>query len=770
MGDWFVSALIQRSRNPAAVKTINVSKLFFPTHRGASIECPGRWFCLVAFSVLCLLASQARAQDGASGNLQFGINGHYRLGCWTAIRTNAREKPMSADHPLIVQTLDGDGMRVEHEQRPLSNPADFMYAVPGSEAAPVQVRGGDETLLSGRFPEQLASPSRGPSVVPLGMPWIVSLGDPLAVDTVGANELLNRDASVVVSQPEPAGFPDSRWGYDGVDLLMITSSGQEVLKDLNEQQSTAIKQWVLEGGRLFVTLGGSAAEFVDVAPWLFDLLPLDKDSVTIRTMDPSAIETYTSTQQPLDNFDGVLLPRRVGRILITGRTARRVSTPLAAEYITGLGRVTVIAADLDGPVFATWPDRLALVTRLTGSILVLDDDATVATSRATAFNDLAGQMRATLDQFPLKRSFDFSIVALILMALIAAIGPLDYLLINRVLGRPLLGWLSFPIATIALSALLISQARPVIADKSGVAETDSQKLIRCNRFEVVDIDAESKVGRGFAWSYLYSHEANRLDASFAPAGPLAGVASDVQSILTSGFGYPGRAFGGIQLAGEDARFPSYRVTVKEDQGAIRGGLTGLSLAPRSSKSIATRFSFTSRIPEGLVMKRRPGSELLWSGLINPFPFDLLDGMLIYRNAVYLLPTRFPSGGEIDAVDTLRQKNFRWQLSRQTALEKSKTESEAWVASRFDRPNRVAEMLLFHEAVGGSRYTFLRDDPLSWLDLSHLLSEDRCMLVGKLPESCLDMALTPRGTTKAVSADGQRTTVIRLMIPVQSQRR
>ncbi len=95
---------------------------------------------------------------------------------------------------------------------------------------------------------------------------------------------------------------------------------------------------------------------------------------------------------------------------------------MAAEYIVGLGRVTVIAADLHGPKFATWPDRLALITRLTGTLLVPESDTPLATNRATAFNDLAGQMRATLDQFPLKRKFGFSVVALILLALIAASG------------------------------------------------------------------------------------------------------------------------------------------------------------------------------------------------------------------------------------------------------------------------------------------------------------------------------------------------------------
>ncbi len=244
-------------------------------------------------------------------------------------------------------------------------------------------------------------------------------------------------------------------------------------------------------------------------------------------------------------------------------------------------------------------------------------------------------------------------------------------------------------------------------------------------------------------------------------------------MLTAPFGYPGRAFGGIPIAGEDARFPSYRVAIQDIGGVTRGGLKDLSLAARSSKSIATQFSFTPQLPQGLIMTRRPGSELLQSGLVNPFPFDLLEGMLIYRNWAYLLPTRFPAGGKIDSVNTLRQKNFRWKLSRQTALEKSETESEQWDASRFDRPDRVAEMLMFHEAVGGSRYTFLRNDPLSDLDLSSLLVEDRCILVGRLTRKLSRFGTDTSGMnadSSPASPDGQRTTIIRLVIPVESTKR
>jgi hypothetical protein len=373
-----------------------------------------------------------------------------------------------------------------------------------------------------------------------------------------------------------------------------------------------------------------------------------------------------------------------------------------------------------------------------------------------------------LDQFPLKRKFGFSLVALILMALIAAIGPLDFFLINRVLGRPLLGWFTFPLAAVALSGLLISQTRPSPAERTDAKPGVVDRLIRCNRLEIVDMDLIENVGRGFAWNCVYSHPASLIDVSVHPGAPVQALSSSLETMMTVPFGYPGRAFGGIQIVGEDARFPSYQVAIEERPESVRASLIGLSLAPRSSKSIATRFAFTPKLPDGLVMERRVGSELLQSGLENPFPFDLLDGMLIYRNWVYLLPTRFPAGAKIASVDSLQQRNFRWRLSRQTALEKNRTESESWAAARFDRPDRVAEMLMFHESVGGSRYTSLRDDPLSSLDLSSLLTEDRCILVGKPIDSCLELKLTPRGfaaDSASISIVGQRESIIRLVIPV-----
>ncbi len=337
------------------------------------------------------------------------------------------------------------------------------------------------------------------------------------------------------------------------------------------------------------------------------------------------------------------------------------------------------------------------------------------------------------------------------MALIAAIGPLDYLLINRLLGRPLLGWVSFPLMAIGLSILLVVQARPVAQAGTSSEQAGSGDALQCNRIEIFDIDSIEGIGRGFAVSYLYGHEAYRFDLAVAQDDSLRSISDGTQQMLTTAFGYPGESFGGIQIEIEDARLPVYEVpmdrTGTAENSSLRSSLRGLPLASRSSKGIATRCRFTPKLATEFSLQHRPGSELLQGELVNPLPLDLLDGMLIYRNWAYLLPTRFPSGGRIADVSSLRQKNFRWLLSRQQALE-SATETEAWDPMMSDSPDRVAEMLMFHEAVGGTRYTGLRDDPLSFLDLSHVLAKDRCILIGRLAKPLTTIEATDQKSTAA----------------------
>ncbi|TWU42065.1 hypothetical protein [Novipirellula artificiosorum] len=730
-----------------------------------------RWLLFVCgISLACCFCKSASAQVQSTDAITVGIEGHFRVGCWTGIHGES-------DQPEILQvvTEDGDGVTVAYVQ-PTSRPkgSSWSYAIPGSEEAPLGIEFSDGQRITTRFPT-LGSPSRGPSQVPLGMPWVISIGDPLGVDQMGANALLRRDATIAVSIPKSAaGLPDSELGYDGVDLIMIGGSGTKLLAAMSPSQRTAMETWMVRGGRVLLMLGKSLPELQQAAPWLLDLIPAAKGTIendwTTVQIDPSAIETFTATQTPLQPFAGAKLPKGVGDSIINGRTTRRVSTPVAAEYVVGLGKITALAADLDQAPFVDWPQRLDLITQLTGKRLSSEVMPTSALNRSTAYDDLAGQMRATLDHFPTQRRFRFSIVSLILLGLITLVGPLDYFVVNRLLGKPLLGWLTFPAMAIGIAAFLILQANPMTESTTtalgGDAISDSPR-IPVNRIEWVDLDSKNQLGRSFAWASIYSHDANLLDITSAAGPSLGQLSKSVSAMLTIPYGFPGRSFGAIQVTGENERLPTYQVSLVSEAGTTSSEIRGVPLAPRSSKSIASQIRFTPNIADDLVMHRRGGSELLEGELENPLPVDLLNGILIYRNWAYLLPTRFPAGGRIESIDSLRQKNFRWQLSRQKALESS-TETQAWDAALTDDPERIAEILMFHEVVGGAQYTTLKDQVLTPLDLSHVLTDERCILIGRLASPLTQLATSNHGSTAELAE--QTLTLVRIIIPVESKRR
>ena len=717
---------------------------------------------------------------------------------WTAIRL-PNSFVSDAKDSVTIETLDGDGVRVTYEQAqdPTSNSGQaFGYVVPGSESAPLVIRGGDQVIET-RFPDG-SNLGEGPSLIPLQTPWIVALGDTLGIESIGVSELLGRKSSVVVTVPQSAtSLPDRSVGYDGVNLMLINQTGLPLLREMSEAQQDAVQEWVRQGGRIFLTLGASVPEFVEAAPWLIDMLPIGDPSVV--RLDPSVVESLVSSQTQLRVFRGAQLPRKDGRVLLTGRNSRRVLAAFASEYSIGFGRVTVLAADLDQDPFATWPDRLELIQRLVEGVFPTKEIQSQAAGQATSFDDLAGQMRGTLDQFGIKRSFGFSFLAIILMLLITAVGPIDYLLVNRFWGKPLLGWLSLPLMIIGLSGLLIMQSRPVDTTTSagtseagetpdsgppsssgersseesvsGKSMSGDSSLVAVNQFQVVDLDWINNGARAFSWSYLYTHHAGTFDLDYSPSDDAKQLISTSDWTRCSPFGHPGREFGGIQLAGENRLLPPYRINTNSSSEGQQQSVQGLALAPRSSKSMSSRSRFEPKALDHWGVYRKANSEQLRGELVNPLPFDIVNGMLVFGNNVYMLPGRFRKGAVIPNVEKLRQRNFRRRLARQQALEKNMTETEAWTSGNFQSPRRVAEMLMFHNAAGGKVYTGLTHLPLASLDLSHVLVNDQCMLVGETERPLFE--LNVRSRADGLETAGDRTTktsgnalsLIRVLLPL-----
>ena len=737
------------------------------------------------------------AESTVSVAPRIGIDGIYRIGYWAGLRVPVE----LADMPIeAVELLDVDGVRVRFIQPQAAGGAssakelllagtasDWRYAVPGSAAAGIRLIGADDqTLWNGRPQGRAVDPS---------MPIVVVIGDPLGIDQIGRNELLGREASIAVARIDAVSdLPDDVAGWEAVDLLVINPAGLDLLGRLGPAEIAAIERWLVEGGQLFVSLGGRGGELLQSAPWLAGLVGVRPDQSLLR-LDPGGLETFTTSQSPLADASGNAvadiagypLPVSGGRTLISGRTATRQSVRLAIERLVGLGRVRVTSFALDTAEMEAWPQRRVLLTRLHPGLLDgdLERRRDSRGSGVVAYDDIAGQVRSTLDRFDSHPRLPFSIVSLVLLILVAIIGPLDYWLINRLLGKPLIGWLSFPLSIVATVTLVILLGRGTAGDLDDDGEASP---VRVNRLEVVDINAtgDRPTGRAVGLIHVSSSEATRVDlpivasAAWADAaGAIAGepgsrgsavieaTDADVDgrnaevstATLTRPHGYPGPTFGAVSITGADRSLPGYslplRLGAAADGSVLTGGPQGFPIAPAGSKAWLTRWSFRPRLGVVTGLSRKRGSELLTGSVTNPLSVDVLDGVVVFGNWVYLLPTRFRSGQTITSIESLRQKNFRWHLTRREALENT-SRVDAWDVEKSDDLARLSEILMFESAVGGRDYTGLANRPLAAWDLSYVLSHGHAILFGRVEEPVLDAGLPAE--RPAVSA-------VRVILPV-----
>jgi hypothetical protein len=716
---------------------------------------------MVLLALMAILPAAGWAET-PDVEVQIGIGGQFRVGQWTAVRI---ETPDAAPRRLRLETLDGDGGEVAYVDAPVTEPAastpagrvQWRYVVPGLASAPLTIRaveaadkaadagGAAATLAKLRFPDASIAADR---------PWLVVAGSPLGLDKIGENKLLDREAvaaTTIIDGPQL--LPDHWLGWEGVDVLLINGTSLNWLETLDDARTEAILQWVRRGGKVLLTLGAAGPEAMGASRLLRTLTGFSGETLSLE-FEPTAVEAYTSSRSPLESFSGMLLPTEQGQPLLIGRTVQRQPAPIAMEYRFGFGRAVAIAADLDRAPFTDWPQRMELIGALAPAMVPRERESRSAgRSGELAYTDLAGQVRATLDRFPESRTIPFSLAALILMGLIVLVGPVDYFLVNRWVGRAWVGWLSFPLVILLLSVGLIAWTR------QGV------QPMTVNRLEVIDLDPRSGWGQAFTWAHLFSPQAGRWDI----ANQLDPQLTDDQetSLLMSPFGYASPIFGGVQIT--DRRLPDYTIEVSRRETAVSSTWRGMPLAPVSSKGLAgwTQFRTGVSPASGLVSIR--GAELTGS-LTNPLPFDLLDGYLLYDDWVYLLPTRFPAGSTISAVETLRQKNFRWHLTRRKALE-SASELEAWDPSGDADLDRLLDILAFYNAAGGQDYTTLSNYPLARLDLSRALDNRQAILVGRLPQPAValeieaaDAAETLAGSERPGAA--RRTlSLIRVMLPV-----
>jgi hypothetical protein len=703
--------------------------------------------------------------------IEIGLASTWKIGHWTPARITLASGSASVDGRLSLSLPDGDGFRVDFTSDPMGQAFELpahssqvlttyiKIARPQSELEiVVQLPSGAELRRRLAVHEETTS-------LASTQDWILQIGGTIELD-----RFLRRRRSQTSDETHPTAVSDTRslpsewFGYEGVQTILLMTSDEAELEKLTDEQREALRQWVQLGGRLLFSSGRQAAQIYEAGGPLAELIP-GQISETAEQSVAAGLEAFARADQPLGAFVASVLSEPRGRIEahMEGRAQARQPAIVRAPH--GFGQVVFLAFDIDRSPFLEWGATEELLrTILLGSPQSREGAMRDEGSRRVThfgYDELSGQLRSALDSFPaLKgqtgvRLVSFFAVAGILACYVVCISAGDYFLLQRVFGRMIWTWLTFPVFVVAFSVGIVLLGE---GGRTGPA-------LRLNQADVVDVDLVEGTVRGTSWAHLYGSTTRGHDLSVEPVW--SGLNSRLGDVTpsfraaTTWQGLPGRGLGGMDQTASETQFTvSYQIR-SDGPSVPETLLLGMPITSGSTRSLLTRWwSFPSFPKSEPLTADRDG--FLHGTIVNPFDFPLEDALLAYDRWSYRIDRPLQPGESL-FVDGLQRRDLEWRLTRRRALHgKTSYTSTPWETDSRD-VERIVEMMMFHEAAGGRGYTDLNQQYQGYMDLSEHLFLGRAVFVGRVAQPGVQLKAGEQPLTEQADRSW---TWYRLILPVE----
>lgn len=728
---------------------------------------PIAWRIRLAAFLLAAAAATGGAADapageqsgGIVGDVRVGLGGRFKLGHWTPVWiTLSADDPVQGD--LQITAPDGDDLLSTYTGGRLSNirlgegesRTIATYVRIGRRRSTLTIEWSGETsaetksLRDGVGPAILATQQR-----------VVVVGAPVGMaEAVKFTPRRGGEEIVATLIEDARAFPDRWQGYDGVDVLVLSTSELQLYDALTPAQRSAIENWVRLGGRAILCVGSSGERALAndslpgrLAPGRWQRTLLLRETASLETM----IDATSRLDMPTDDGPARLLLATQLRDVDGSVLLSAGGKPLVVQAAHGLGQVLFVGFDLDRPPISTWADRGRLVAKLlelTGRDSA-GGDSQQATSEAAhlGFEDLSGQLRAGLDQFSGVRLVPFSWVAGLVMVYILLIGPADYFLL-RWLGRMELTWVTFPLLAIALCG-----AAWLLADWS------RGDAVRVNKIDVVDVDESTSLVRGTTWLRLYNPRNRRFDLRLETA-TMAKMSDDAPGMLLSWQGLPGESLGGMndvswgELHGQRYEIHNESPAGEPPQLEIRR----LPMKVGATKGFTARWWSDAQLTFEHDL-RYTSLKLLRGHVENPLPIRLTACRLYHDRWVYDLGTLEP-GQRVTLDEGASPLDVKWMLTERTVIE-ARDVTTPWDRAMRDDVPRIVRIMMFHDAAGGRGYTGLMHRYEGFVDVSGHLSANRAVLVGRAEDAATELHVNGRPQQ---SDDDRQWTFYRIVLPTR----
>jgi hypothetical protein len=352
-----------------------------------------------------------------------------------------------------------------------------------------------------------------------------------------------------------------------------------------------------------------------------------------------------------------LKPTQKKTPFITLLTVDQKAEPLVVQSAFGLGRVTVVGFDLDRSPFtdaAFAQNRTDFWEWLVGEA----GDRGLAKPPADApkgnanpnFNQggfkgnqpqqytsvtregedgVVQALRGNVDHYDEVPVISFGWVALFILGYTLIIGPIEYILLKKLLGKLELTWITFPIIVLTVSGAAYFTAYAVKGQD-----------LRMNKIDVVDIDLRTDPARprvyGRTWFTIFSPRIDSYTVGVEPKENWANTRDDrgyTPVTTVDWFGIP--KAGGVSGGN---RGYTYEIDPRGDNSPQANGVSGVPIQVWSTKAFAANWSGSAdptAPPLTADLRRLPAGENVAGSVTYNLPLkDVEQAYLAHAGRVY----------------------------------------------------------------------------------------------------------------------------------------
>ena len=676
--------------------------------------------------------------------VELGIQGVYKTGYWIPCRVIFSGKP-PANAVVTLTTLDPDGtptrFRAVIDESASNNQMSATTLVRfgrenGTLTVRVETGDNDSRFLAERVfsPRETGSSNESlsndyfPVSVPMEQPvyFVLAAGDLGLEAALTYMPFREHNRPILVSLESLNDLPDDPLAFEMISTIIL-SANPDLYHGvtIRHPQLLALKRWLQLGGHIIFNAGKNSESLVSGNQAIFaDFLPGKYERMaSLRLSTP--YEVYISqfqhaTVTPINMTGTADAPfietpsfsEPQGIIEASDR-----DLPLILRVPMGLGSLVYMGGDLDQAPIRNWRDRPILVAKLLGVSERASQKEQLAghSLMQPGYNDLSGQLRSALDQFENVKGISFTFVMILLVVYLVVVGIGDWLLVHKLLKRPLLTWLTFPCWVLLFCLIAAMIARHTQVDD-----------VIVNQVELIDLDTVNGAARGTAWLGIYSPNDRALNLRFAADGH-----AQQPDTRFAWLGLPGSALGGmsprtVSLAQWDTAYTL---------GSPGNTITNLPMQTRATRSLTANWSSTEYASMPIVAELVEQEGIPRGHVMNASPFDLQQCFVVYGRWVIKLG-EIKAGAAVE-MSTAAKLDLKTVLTGGRSIFSEDRPIGQALSGGYNAESTsipyILRSMMFYRAAGAFDAFALHNAYQHSVDMSDLLPARRAILIALVAE-------------------------------------